>query len=228
MNNKTSRYNTGMRTEQLLKKHQARLSQCTLCKDMQGPPVFGEACASKIMLIGQAPGFKEIEVHKPFAWTAGKTLFGWFKQIDIEEDGFRQQIYMSAICRCFPGKKIKNGVRMKTGDRVPADQEIKNCSQWLNHEIELLQPELIIPVGKLAISQFIAFKKLTDVVGTQHRISKAQHPYDLIPLPHPSGASTWPRTQPGKTLLAQALKVIKKHPSWKAVFDTLNVSTQNR
>ncbi len=199
--------------EQLLKTHQTRLSQCTLCKDMQGPPVYGEACASKIMLIGQAPGFKEIEVHKPFAWTAGKTLFGWFNQININEEWFRQQIYMSAICRCFPGKKIKNGVRMKTGDRVPTDQEIENCSQWLNHEIELLGPQLIIPVGKLAISQFIDFKKLSEVVGIQHSISRSKHRYDLIPLPHPSGASTWPRTEPGKTLLAQALKAIQKHPA---------------
>jgi len=100
-----------------LKSHQLKLSQCTRCKDMQGPPVFGEACMSKIMLIGQAPGFKEIEVHQPFAWTAGKTLFNWFKQINIEEEHFRKSIYMSAICRCFPGKVIKNGVRMKTGRR---------------------------------------------------------------------------------------------------------------
>jgi len=202
-----------MRTEQLLKKHQNKLSHCQLCRDMQGPPVYGEACASKIMLIGQAPGFKEIEVHRPFAWTAGKTLFGWFKQIDIDEDWFRQHIYMSAICRCFPGKKIKNGVRMKTGDRVPTDQEIKNCSQWLNHEIELLKPRLIIPVGKLAISQFIGFKKLSEVIGIQHNTNRSEHRHDLIPLPHPSGASTWPRTEPCKTLLAQALKIIQKHPA---------------
>ncbi len=197
-----------------LKDLQTQLSQCNTCKQMQGPPVFGESCVSKVMLIGQAPGFKEIEVLKPFAWTAGKTLFNWFNQIHIKEDNFRQHIYISAICRCFPGKTIKNGVPQKTGDRVPTKAEINNCSQWLNQEINILQPELIIPVGKLAISQFLNFNKLTDVIGRQHRINLINHHCDLIPLPHPSGASTWPRTEPGKSLLTQALNTISQHSAW--------------
>ncbi len=198
--------------------HQAQLSQCTLCPEMQGPPVFGEPAPSKILLIGQAPGFKEIEVHKPFAWTAGKTLFGWFQQIHIDEQPFRQSVYMSAICRCFPGK-FKNGMRLKNGDRVPHQDEIDNCSQWLEREIEILQPELIIPVGKLAITRFIEFSKLTEVIGQCHRIHTPQLECDVIPLPHPSGASTWPRTEPGKTLLAQALKLIERHPAWQAMLE---------
>lgn len=198
--------------------HQAQLSQCTLCPEMQGPPVFGEPNATKVLLIGQAPGFKEIEVHKPFAWTAGKTLFGWFQQIHIDEQQFRQSVYMSAICRCFPGK-FNNGVRLKNGDRVPHQDEIDNCSQWLDHEIEILQPELIIPVGKLAITRFIDFSKLTEVIGQCHRIKTSQLDCDVIPLPHPSGASTWPRTEPGKTLLSQALKLIGQHPAWQAMLE---------
>ena len=200
-------------TLQLLHQHQSQLGKCQLCEDMQGPPVYGEACASPIMLIGQAPGFKEIEVHRPFAWTAGKTLFGWFQQIGLEETWFRQHVYMSAICRCFPGK-FKNGTRLKTGDRVPTKTEIENCQQWLNAEIEILRPQLIIAVGKLAISQFINFNKLTDVIGKTHHLQINNQPVDLIPLPHPSGASTWPRTEPGKTLLAQALQQLKQHSAW--------------
>jgi len=193
--------------------HQSLLSRCTLCKDMQGPPVYGEANISPVMLIGQAPGFKEIEVHRPFAWTAGKTLFSWFEQINLEEDWFREQVYMSAICRCFPGK-FKNGIRLKTGDRVPSKQEIENCSQWLNSEISIIKPQLVIPVGKLAISQFITFTKLTEVIGKTHNVSLNHGQTDFIPLPHPSGASTWPRTEPGKTLLNHALKLIQSHPAW--------------
>jgi len=197
-----------------LLEHQKKLSQCTLCENMQGPPVYGEACMSSIMLIGQAPGFKEIEVHKPFAWTAGKTLFSWFNQINLQEEWFRQHVYMSAICRCFPGK-IHNGKRLKTGDRVPEKSEIQNCSQWLQSEIDILQPRLIIPLGKLAISQFIQFSKLTEVIGKSHPANISSFECDLIPLPHPSGASTWPRTEPGKTLLTQALQLIQHHPAWK-------------
>ncbi len=207
-----------------LKHHQAELSQCSLCRDMQGPPVFGEPCISPVMLIGQAPGFKEIEVHQPFAWTAGKTLFKWFQQIGFEEEWFRKHVYMSAVCRCFPGK-LKNGIPLKNGDRVPTKDEISNCHQWLSREIEIIQPELIIPVGKLAISQFLTVNKLNEVIGQSHNPSQAtpctifKTPANctVIPLPHPSGASTWPRTEPGKSLTSEALKLIQLHPAWKKI-----------
>lgn len=200
---------------QLQQLHQ-ELEQCQLCADMQGPPVHGEACVSPVMLVGQAPGFKEIEVHRPFAWSAGKTLFGWFAQIGFDEAQFRQRVYMSAVCRCFPGKH-HNGKRLKSGDRAPSATEIANCSQWLSREIELLQPKLIIPVGKLAISQFITVNKLSEVIGQSHSIELNHQPCELIPLPHPSGASTWPRIEPGKSLLAQALQLIAEHPHWQKV-----------
>lgn len=202
--------------KQLQQLHQA-LEQCRLCPEMQGPAVHGEACASPVMLIGQAPGFKEIEVHKPFAWTAGKTLFSWFEQIAVNETLFRQRVYMSAVCRCFPGKH-HNGKRLKSGDRAPAATEIANCKQWLTREIELLQPALIIPVGKLAIQQFMPVNKLSEVIGQSHSVTLNHQRCDLIPLPHPSGASTWPRTEPGKSLLARALQLIAKHPQWQQLF----------
>ena len=96
-----------------IKQHQSKLKKCTLCPDMTGPAVAGNPVASPIMLIGQAPGDKEIIIPKPFAWTAGKTLFKWFDSIGVSEPDFRQQVYMSAVCRCFPGKNPKGG------DRVP-------------------------------------------------------------------------------------------------------------
>lgn len=192
-----------------IKQHQTRLRKCTKCPDMFGPAVAGNPIASPIMLIGQAPGDKEILIPKPFAWTAGKTLFKWFTQIGLNEEEFRKLIYMSAVCRCFPGKKPKGG------DRVPNKSEIKTCSQWLNTELELLQPKLVLPVGKLAISQYIEVNKLTDVIGEIHQIELNGLRVDMIPLPHPSGASTWHTTEPGKTLLQTALKLIKNHSVWK-------------
>ncbi len=202
------------RTIQALKNHHKKLKQCNQCPDMLGKPVIGFPVLSKILLIGQAPGHKELEIHKPFAWTAGKTLFKWFSETGIEEENFRQQVYISAVCRCFPGKKPKGG------DRVPSTDEIITCSNWLNTEINILKPELILPIGKLAISQFLDFNKLTEVIGTKHRININNKMTDIIPLPHPSGASTWHRTEPGKTLLAQSLKLVKKHTSWKNLLKT--------
>jgi uracil-DNA glycosylase len=191
-----------------LRRHQAALSRCTRCPNMAGPPVIGQPVVSPVMLVGQAPGSKEIEVHRPFAWTAGKTLFKWFDSIGLGETGFRSRVYMAAVCRCFPGK-AKAG-----GDRVPDRDEIANCAGWMEREIRLLTPKLIVPVGKLAIGLFIQHAKLDEVVGRVHRVTVHGVEVDVVPLPHPSGASVWHRVEPGKTLLHQALACIERHPAW--------------
>jgi uracil-DNA glycosylase len=116
---------------------------------------------------------------------------------------------MCAVCRCFPGKNNKGG------DRVPDKQEITNCAHWLQTEIEVLQPQLIILIGKLAIQQFLPVTKLEAVVGKLHTMTINDREVQLAPLPHPSGLSTWFRTEPGKTLLNQSLSAIKAHPAWQ-------------
>ncbi|MDQ2823983.1 MAG: uracil-DNA glycosylase family protein, partial [Verrucomicrobiota bacterium] len=99
------------------------------------------------------------------------------------------------------------------GDRVPAPDEIRNCSSWMKDEFEILRPDLVVPVGKLAIAQFIAFEKLDEVVGRKFRITRAGSIVDLIPLPHPSGASPWHKLSPGKELLVKAMRKISRHPA---------------
>lgn len=196
-----------------LQRHVTALHACTACPKMIRPVVSGPAILSPVMLIGQAPGDKEGIMGRPFAWTAGKTLFKWFQSIGLSEEQFRALVYMAAVCRCFPGKNPKGG------DRVPEEQEIRNCSQWMTREFELLQPELIIPVGKLAISQLMPVVTLNTVIGNRHRISVAGREVDCIPLPHPSGASTWHRMEPGKTLLEKSLRLIAKHPGYRGLLD---------
>lgn len=176
---------------------------------MHRPAVSGGAVVSRVITVGQAPGTKEPVLGRPFAWTAGKTLFGWFqKACGMTEEQFRASIYMAAVCRCFPGK-TKAG-----GDRVPEPTEIVNCAAWLDAEIELLKPELVIPIGKLAIAQFLPPAPLTELIGRKFKLERAGHKFDFIPLPHPSGASPWHRIEPGKTLLQKALKQIVSHPVW--------------
>ncbi|MEA3213000.1 MAG: uracil-DNA glycosylase [Chthoniobacter sp.] len=192
-----------------LETHVAQLRSCTICPKMERPAVSGGPVFSKVIAVGQAPGVKEPVLGRPFAWTAGRTLFGWFERAcGMTEAEYRATIYMAAVCRCFPGK-TKAG-----GDRVPDAQEIVNCSGWLEAEIALLRPELIIPIGKLAIAQFVAFEKLTDVIGKCLPVIYRGHRFDLIPLPHPSGASPWHRMEPGRTLLNRALQLIIHHPAW--------------
>lgn len=197
-----------------LLKHQQQLAQCTRCPDMIPPVIIGEPAMSSIMSVGQAPGIHEGKVMRPFGWTAGKTLFQWFESIGVEEEDYREKVYMAAVGRCFPGKNPKG-----SGDRVPNKEEIKNCSHWLQQEYRIIQPKLIIPIGKLAMEQYLDFKRLTEVVGVIHRQKLEGQTVDIIPLPHPSGLSTWYRTDPGKFLLQEALSLIKDHSAWKKAFD---------
>jgi uracil-DNA glycosylase len=173
---------------------------------MQSTPVSGGAVVSDVILIGQAPGPREPVLERPFAHTAGKTLFRWFEEsCGMNEPAVRSKIYFAAVCRCFPGKSSSGG------DRVPAPDEIRNCSSWMDDEIEILQPRLIIPVGRLALTQFIDCEKLEKVIGRKFRVERAGRRFDLIPLPHPSGASPWHKIPPGRQLLDRALKLIARH-----------------
>ena len=199
-----------MRRAQLaLLQHQDLLVRCRRCPRMQSTPVVGNPVVSRVMLVGQAPGPRESGFGKPFAWTAGKMLFKWFGEIGMDEDAFRGRVYMAAVCRCFPGKRARGG------DRVPDPDEVQNCASWLDAEITINKPQLVIPVGKLAIQQFMPVDKLEAAVGALHAGRRKGVSFDLAPLPHPSGASTWQHVQPGKTLLPRALALIAAHPAWR-------------
>lgn len=179
---------------------------------MLPPPVSGGAVMSRVILVGQAPGVKEPVLARPFAWSAGRTLFGWFQQFcGMNEAEVRARIYFAAVCRCFPGKNTSGG------DRVPAPDEIRNCAAWLNDEVAILRPQLVVAVGKLAISQFIVVNKLDEVIGRAFRLRRERRSFDMIPLPHPSGASPWHRMSPGKELLGNAMQLIDQHPAMMAL-----------
>jgi len=193
-----------------LQAHVAELLACNRCPAMHKPVISGAAVMSKVMLVGQAPGVKEPVLGRPFAWTAGKTMFRWFsEQCGVDEATFRNTVYMAAVCRCFPGKTAHGG------DRVPAPAEIVQCGGWLDAELQILKPDLVIPVGKLAIAQFLPVGPLVEMIGKSFRGERAGVSFDLVPLPHPSGASPWHRIEPGRTLLGQALREIAQHPAWQ-------------
>jgi uracil-DNA glycosylase len=201
------------RALRLIALHQQELRACTRCPNMHRPPIVCGPLTSKVLLVGQAPGDKEPALGRPFAWTAGKQLFKWFLPLGLNEAEFRARVYIAAVCRCFPGKN-PNG-----GDRVPSLEEVASCRPWLEREIALLRPALILPVGRVAIEQFLPARPLVDQIGTQHVVRHGNVQSDLIALPHPSGASTWPRSEPGKALTAKALARIAAHPAWRALLD---------
>lgn len=191
-----------------LAEHVTALAACRRCATVAGTPVAPPPVWSPVLIVGQAPGPREAGLGRPFAWTAGRTLFRWFASLGPDEATVRARVYFTAVARCFPGKASSGG------DRVPSAAEIEACAPWRAREVELLQPELIVPVGRLAISLFLGDVPLVDAIGRVHRWEDR----DLVPLPHPSGVSTWPKHEPGKTLTERALAEIGRHPAWVRTF----------
>ena len=146
------------------------------------------------MLVAQAPGSTEVITRLPFTGPAGKRLMGWFEKAGTS----RGEIYLSAVARCFPGKARAGG------DLVPSRAMIRNCRPHLAREIQLLEPELIVPVGGLAIKELLGITRLSDAVG----VVVVRGGIEYVPLPHPSGASTWLNSPDNKRRLELALGLL--------------------
>jgi uracil-DNA glycosylase len=137
------------------------------------------------MLIGQAPGWREIEVGVPFAWDAGKRLVGWLAAAGIGVDDFRERWYVTSIGKCYPGRAPGSSV-----DLPPPRAEILRWSPYLREELRLVAPRLLLLVGGTAHRFAFGDVKLDALVGREHRWDAAPEA-SVICLPHPSGASTW-------------------------------------
>jgi len=194
-------------------RHLRRLFACRDCSSVEGRPVTGAVPGAKIMLVGQAPGPREEDAGRPFAWTAGRRLFEWVERLGVSEEEFRARVHICAVARCFPGRDPKGG-----GDRLPSNEEITNCAKHLDREIELLSPLLVIIVGTLAAARFIGNSSLVDVVGRLHQTAREGRKFDAAVLPHPSGRSTWLNSENNRALLGRSLDLIAGHEAFRATF----------
>jgi uracil-DNA glycosylase len=192
----------------LLDEHARKLSACRRCTfdDHAVRPVISSSREPLGMLIGQAPGKTEVVDRRPFAGRAGRTLFRWFAEVGIDEQVVRRRIYIAAITRCFPGSSPSG-----RGDRVPSPFQMANCASWLTAEIEIIAPRVMIPVGRLAIERFLGAKPLSELVGRAFRVSELPGSPIAIPLPHPSGASSWIHAPGHADLVRAALRLIASH-----------------
>lgn len=165
--------------------------------------VFSGPTTAQVMIIGQAPGVTECQVKRPFNGTSGTRLFKWLTEAGWEEDEFRAHQYLTAVTKCYPGKD-KGG----KGDRVPTRAEQKLCRPFLERELALVNPAVIVPVGRLAIELFYGRRfKLADVVGTFTRDDQGRR---TVPLPHPSGASLWLNQPKHQAQVARALVILRQ------------------
>ena len=160
--------------------------------------IFSGPASARVMIVGQAPGVTEVEAQRPFNASSGRRLFQWLAEAGWDEDDFRATQYMTAITKCYPGKAPSG-----KGDRTPSRAEQKLCAPFLERELALVQPEIIIPVGGLAIGRFLGKAKLVDVVGTA--VQDAQGRW-IVPLPHPSGASLWLNKPEHQALVERAVE----------------------
>jgi uracil-DNA glycosylase len=155
------------------------------CEGGAGPVLSGDG-TERAMLIGQAPGWREIETGLPFAWDAGKRLCGWLEVAGISVDEFRDRWYVTSIGKCYPGRAPASSV-----DRPPSRFEIERWTPVLREELRLVRPRLLLLVGGLAHRfAFGPAARLDDLVGRELAWDDAQGA-SVLCLPHPSGASTW-------------------------------------
>jgi len=192
---------------ELLNNLHKEMRTCRRCVD-HGHEVVPKAIftgnpAAKIMTIGQAPGITEVDAERPFNAGSGKRLFQWLGAAGMDESWFRATQYMTSVTKCYPGRAASG-----SGDRVPSRAEQQLCRPFLDQEIALANPALIIPIGKLAISLFYPKNtRLTAIIGTEKNVEGRW----IVPLPHSSGASRWHQTEANRVLIQKAVDLIRSH-----------------
>jgi uracil-DNA glycosylase family 4 len=181
---------------------QRDLSACRACIEAGYPlesfPVRNLHTGQRAYMFGQAPGIVEGEERRPWRGRAGKTLRRW---LELDEEEFYATFYCASVTRCYPGRSPSG-----RGDRTPTPREQELCSFWREWELEILRPELIVPVGGLAIRHLLGIAGLAECVGRVYELEGAT----VIPLPHPSGASSWLNSPANRELTAQAAARVRR------------------
>jgi len=194
-----------LRGRAALRKHQAACRACHACVDAriipEANPTFSGEWGAPFYLVGQAPGPAERESRRPFSGRAGKELDRWMLRAGFSSpEEFRRVTYIAALMRCFPGRN-----RTGTGDLRPPPAAVANCSHWMDVELEMLRPRVLILVGQMAIARFLGPGSLEERVGRTFGDKPV-----MIPLPHPSGQSRWLNAQANRERLDKALALIAK------------------
>jgi uracil-DNA glycosylase len=176
-------------------------SRCRACIEagypLESMPVVTPFHHQRAYIFGQAPGVVEGEERLPWRGRAGRTLRRW---LEMEEHEFYETFYCAAVTRCYPGR-----ARSGRGDRTPTPEEQRLCERWRDHELRLLQPELIITVGGLAARRLLGVRSVSECVGGRYAYGDAV----VIPLPHPSGASGWLNDPANRARVTAAAKAIR-------------------
>jgi uracil-DNA glycosylase len=165
---------------------------------LESGPAFEGRPGQRAMIVGQAPGIVEGIEGRPWRGRAGATLRRW---LEMDEVTFYETFYCTSMTRCYPGRNTSG-----RGDRLPTPKEIDLCRGWLDGELRLLRPTLLVTVGGLAARQVLGLTRLTEHVGARITFGDGV----AVPLPHPSGASGWLNLPVNRARLEQALQMLKR------------------
>lgn len=155
--------------------HEKWLKQCDCAlraTATQGVPGDGNPNA-QVVFIGEAPGAKEDALGKPFVGAAGKFLAEMLADIKMK----REDIYITNIVKYRP-----------PNNRDPLSEEIAACKQWLEDEIDFIEPLLIVFLGRHAMNQFFPEEKISDAHGKVIIAKKFKKCHYFLPLYHPAAA----------------------------------------
>jgi uracil-DNA glycosylase len=174
---------------------------CRACVEAGYPleslPVIAPGETQLAYLYGQAPGVVEGAERRPWRGRAGQTLRRW---LEMDEDEFYATFYCASVTRCYPGKPASG-----RGDRTPTPAEQELCRFWREHELRLLAPRVIVTVGGLAARRLLGVKSVSECVGARYAYGGAV----AIPLPHPSGASSWLNVPANRDRVAAAVELVR-------------------
>ncbi len=181
---------------------QRDVARCRACTEAGHPleslPVRAPFFEQRAYLYGQAPGIVEGEERLPWRGRAGQTLRRW---LEMDEETFYATFFCASVTRCYPGRASSG-----RGDRTPTPREQDLCAFWRRWELELLRPRLIVTAGGLALRKLLGHASLTECIGERFELDGVP----VVPLPHPSGASSWPNLPANRARLDRALALVQQ------------------
>ncbi|HEY0753421.1 MAG TPA: uracil-DNA glycosylase family protein [Ktedonobacteraceae bacterium] len=189
---------------------QQNILTCRLCQE-QGyiplaRPLVNGSPDARIMVIGQAPGHRSVANGRSFSGPGGSILQKWLEIAGFPPGYLHTHVYLSSLTRCDPGRNPKGD-----GDRRPSPAELALCRPFLDAELRLLGPQVVLLVGSMAIETFCGKTRLDAIIGTY----RAQAGMLFLPLPHPSGVSRWLLAPEHQELLRQALRLLS---TWRETY----------
>jgi len=164
-----------------IRKEVLNCRKCGLYRTRTNPVVGEGNPKAKIMFVGEAPGFNEDRMGRPFCGAAGRVLDELLESIGIK----REDVYISNLLKCRPPE-----------NRDPQKEEISACSPYLERQIEIIKPKIICPLGRYSMRFLMEKYGLKDKIepisrihGRVFEINNLFQEIKIIPLYHPAVAT---------------------------------------